>query len=117
LPSHHELSLNAAQARVDGWISQFEEGYFPPLTQIARLVEELGELARAVSHETGAKIPKDGEVLREVEEEVGDLLFVLICFANSQNISLQSSLERVLHKVEVRDKKRWHLKDKSKNHD
>ena len=29
-----------AQHRVDEWISQFEEGYWPPLANLARLVEE-----------------------------------------------------------------------------
>lgn len=47
------LTFEEAQARVAAWVSQYEEGYFPPLVQVSRLVEELGELARAISHETG----------------------------------------------------------------
>ena len=104
------LSIEDAQKRVDAWISQFEEGYFPPLVQIARLTEELGELARAVSHQTGVKIPKKGETLHSIEEEVGDLLFVLICFANANHISLEKALLDNLDKIEKRDTHRWTLK-------
>ncbi|MBO4350049.1 MAG: nucleotide pyrophosphohydrolase [Proteobacteria bacterium] len=104
------LTLHDAQKRVDQWISQFEEGYFPPLVQIARLTEELGELSRAVSHETGVKKPKSGEPLHSSAEELGDLLFVLICFANMQNISLDEIFEKTMQKIETRDTPRWTLK-------
>ena len=104
------LTFDEAQKRVDAWISKFEEGYFPPLVQVARLVEELGELSRSVSHETGVKKPKAGETLHSVSEEIGDLLFVLTCLANSQNISLQEVFESTLAKVDARDTSRWTLK-------
>ena len=106
----NDLSLQEAQNRVDQWISKFEEGYFPPLVQIARLVEELGELSRAVSHEIGVKKPKSGEILHDVEEEIGDLLFVLICLANSQKISLTDVFDKTMDKIEHRDTSRWTLK-------
>ena len=104
------LSFNDAQSRVDNWISQFEEGYFPPLAQLARIIEEVGELSRAVSHQTGIKIPKKSESLHSVEEEFGDLLFVLICFANAQNISLETAFNNTLAKIIDRDTSRWTLK-------
>ncbi len=103
-------SFNDAQKRVDNWISKFEEGYFPPLVQIARLMEELGELSRAVSHQIGVKKPKTGEELHSVQEELGDLLFVLICFANAQNISLDEAFNHALEKIDARDTSRWTLK-------
>lgn len=102
--------MQNAQDRVDAWISKFEEGYFPPLVQIARLAEELGELARAVSHQTGVKKPKSGETLHSIEEELGDLLFVLICFANAYHISLDDIFNRTMQKIESRDTTRWTLK-------
>jgi NTP pyrophosphatase (non-canonical NTP hydrolase) len=49
------MDLKEAQARVDAWISQFEEGYWPPLHNLARLVEEVGELARELNHRYGSK--------------------------------------------------------------
>lgn len=104
------LTFCEAQARVDAWISQFEEGYFEPLVQISRMVEELGELARSVSHEMGKKRPKAGELCHGVDEEVGDLLFVLICFANARGLDLGSQLETTLRKIDGRDRARWTLK-------
>ncbi|MGH7658851.1 MAG: nucleotide pyrophosphohydrolase, partial [Gemmatimonadales bacterium] len=44
------MTLAEAQKRVDEWISQYEEGYFDPLTNMARLSEEVGELAREINH-------------------------------------------------------------------
>jgi NTP pyrophosphatase (non-canonical NTP hydrolase) len=44
------MALAPLQQEVDAWISQFEEGYFPPLAMLARLTEETGELARALMH-------------------------------------------------------------------
>lgn len=104
------LTFDEAQARVDNWISKFEEGYFPPLVQVARLVEELGELSRAISHETGVKKPKKGESPSSVEEELGDMLFVLMCLANSRHLSLAEVFEKTLSKIDARDTSRWTLK-------
>ena len=52
------MSLKDSQHRVDAWVSQFEEGYFHPLTNLARLSEEVGELAREVNHRFGQKTKK-----------------------------------------------------------
>lgn len=104
------LLLSDAQKRVDEWISQFEEGYFPPMVQIARLVEELGELSRALCHACGTKKPKAGEDPGNVQSELGDLLFVMICLANAQGIDLTEALRGVLDKIDHRDRTRWTLK-------
>ena len=40
------MEIKEMQAEVDSWISQFEEGYWNPLSMMARLTEEVGELAR-----------------------------------------------------------------------
>ncbi len=95
------------QEEVDNYISQFKEGYFSPLAMVARLTEELGELAREVNHYYGEKPKKDTEEEKTVEEELGDLLFVVICLANSLNIDLQTAHDRVMNKFTTRDKDRW----------
>ena len=46
----NELSIKQAQKMVDDWINQFEEGYWPPLSMLASLTEEVGELAREINH-------------------------------------------------------------------
>jgi Predicted pyrophosphatase len=70
------MTLRDSQARVDAWISQFEEGYFPPLTNMARLSEEVGELAREINHRFGQKTKKKDEPEGDLAMEMADILFV-----------------------------------------
>jgi NTP pyrophosphatase (non-canonical NTP hydrolase) len=99
--------LTESQARVDRWISQFEEGYFHPLTNMARLSEEVGELAREVNHRFGQKTKKKDEPEGDMGMEMADILFVLICMANREKIDLQDAFDRMMAKVEQRDADRW----------
>ena len=101
------MSLADAQARVDAWISQYEEGYFPPLTNLARLAEEVGELAREINHRYGEKTKKADEPEGDLAMEMADILFVIICLANREGIDLQDAFDRMMAKVESRDVARW----------
>ncbi|HYF38714.1 MAG TPA: nucleotide pyrophosphohydrolase [Gemmatimonadales bacterium] len=101
------MSIREAQARVDTWIAQFEEGYFDPLTNLARLAEEVGELAREVNHRFGKKTKKLDEPDSDLAMEMADVLFVLICMANRERIDLEEAFERMMEKVETRDENRW----------
>lgn len=101
------MSLTDAQRRVDAWVSQFEEGYFPPLTNMARLAEEVGELAREINHRYGEKTKKAEEPDGDVGMEMADILFVIICMANREGIDLQAAFDRMMAKVETRDEARW----------
>jgi len=101
------MSLPDAQQRVDTWISQFEEGYFHPLTNLARLTEEVGELAREVNHRFGQKTKKPEEDQGDMAMEMADILFVLICMANREGIDLQVAFDKMMSKVENRDAQRW----------
>ncbi|HJS48382.1 MAG TPA: nucleotide pyrophosphohydrolase, partial [Gemmatimonadales bacterium] len=75
------MSFADAQHRVDQWIGHFEEGYFHPLTNLARLTEEVGELAREVNHRFGQKTKKPEEPDGDLGMEMADILFVVICMA------------------------------------
>jgi NTP pyrophosphatase (non-canonical NTP hydrolase) len=101
------MSLADAQRRVDAWISRYEEGYFDPLTNLARLAEEVGELAREVNHRFGQKTKKKDEPEGDLAMEMGDILFVLICMANREGIDLQTAFDGMMEKVETRDRERW----------
>ena len=101
------MSLRDAQARVDAWISRYEEGYFHPLTNLARLSEEVGELAREVNHRFGQKTKKSGEADGDLGMEMADILFVLICMANREGIDLEEAFGRMMEKVTARDENRW----------
>ncbi|MCM3122179.1 MULTISPECIES: nucleotide pyrophosphohydrolase [unclassified Mesobacillus] len=104
-------TMKELQQEVDAYISQFKEGYFSPLALTARMTEELGELAREVNHYYGEKPKKKEEEEKTIEEELGDMLFVMICFANSLNIDLEEAHNRVMEKFNTRDKGRWTRKD------
>lgn len=113
----HMKTIQEMQKEVDQYISQFKEGYFSPLALMARMTEELGELAREVNHYYGEKPKKSTEKEKTVEEELGDVLFVLICFANSLEIDLEEAHNRVMEKFNTRDKDRWTRIDKEENDD
>jgi len=111
-----ELTLHEAQKIVDDWINQFEEGYWPPLAQLADLVEEIGELARIINTLENIKKPKPGEKINELEMEMGDVLFSLICLANYYKVDLTKALLKVIKKYDIRDFNRWTpKKHKEKN--
>jgi NTP pyrophosphatase (non-canonical NTP hydrolase) len=101
------MALSDAQHRVHAWISQFEEGYFHPLTNLARLTEEVGELAREINHRFGQKTKKKEEPEGDLEMEIADIVFVLICIANREGIDLDAAFDRMMVKVETRDEARW----------
>jgi NTP pyrophosphatase (non-canonical NTP hydrolase) len=81
--------------------------YWQPLSQLARLAEELGELARIVNHLYGEKPKKPGEAEQELGLEMADILYTMICLANSQGIDLQDAFEQALQKYRMRDATRY----------
>ncbi len=100
-------SLEEIQNVVDQYISQFKEGYFSPLSLLARITEEVGELAREVNHHYGEKPKKAIEAESDMKSELGDVLFIIVCFANSLNISLDEAFDVVMNKYNIRDANRW----------
>ncbi|MCL6501146.1 MAG: nucleotide pyrophosphohydrolase [Pirellulales bacterium] len=95
------------QADVDRWIGQFEEGYWHPLSMLAKLTEEVGELAREVNHLFGEKPKKPDEPPGDLALELADILFIIICYANSLNIDLEEAFNRTMAKYRQRDSERW----------
>ena len=101
------MSFAAAQKEVHEWISRFEEGYWKPLSMLARVTEEVGELARELNHRYGEKPKKTNEPGQEVEEEIADILFVLLALANSLEVDLDEAFAKVMNKYRTRDGERW----------
>lgn len=101
------MAFAPIQQEVDEWISQFEEGYFPPLPMLARLTEEVGELARVLAHHYGGKKPKPGEDPGDAGEEIADTIFVLVCLANSLHVDLDEKFGAMMQKYRERDANRW----------
>lgn len=102
-----DRSLADIQREVDAYITQFKEGYFSPLSMLARMTEEVGELAREVNHRFGEKPKKKDEADNSIEMELGDVFFIVLCFANALGIDLTEAHNRVMHKFNTRDADRW----------
>jgi NTP pyrophosphatase (non-canonical NTP hydrolase) len=101
-----ELTLKQAQATVDEWIQTIGVRYFSELTNLAQLVEEVGEVARVLSRTYGEQSFKTGEPRKELADELADVLFVLICLANQTGVDLTAALEANLQKKTERDRER-----------
>lgn len=101
------MSFAERQEEVDAWISQFEEGYWAPLSMLARITEEVGELAREINHRYGEKPKKPNEKEADLEVEIADVLFVLIALSNSLGIDLDEAFDRMMSKYRIRDGERW----------
>ncbi|WP_164102346.1 nucleotide pyrophosphohydrolase [Candidatus Laterigemmans baculatus] len=98
-----ELTVAEAQRQVDQWIRTIGVRYFGELTNLAQLVEEVGEVARILSRSCGEQSSKPGEPLGDLGDELADVLFVVICLANQSGIDLEAALRRNLEKKTRRD--------------
>lgn len=107
------MELKEAQQIVDRWIETNGVRYFNELTNMAILTEEVGELARIIARKYGEQSfkPSDNDNL---DDELADVLFVLICLANQTGVSLEDALKKNLDKKTSRDKDRHHQNHKLK---
>ncbi len=98
--------LKVLQQEVDDLIQQMG-GYWTPYAMFLSLAEEVGELARQINHYEKVKIKKPTEPKKDIDEEIGDTLYSLICIANYYNIDLAQSLRDVMEKYRKRDANRY----------
>lgn len=104
------MALKKIQKEVDDWISQYKLGYFKPLEILARLAEEVGEVARELNHMFGPKKKKATEDKGDLEMEMADVIYTVVCLANSQGIDLDKAWKKMMKKINSRDKNRWEKK-------
>src|SRR5690348_17013687 len=101
-------TLREVQQEIDSLIKdEWHSHYWAPLSSLARLTEEVGELAREVNHTYGEKPKKADEEQGNIAAEMGDILFILASLANSLNIDLDEAFEQVMAKYQRRDAQRW----------
>ncbi|MGE5384213.1 MAG: nucleotide pyrophosphohydrolase [Omnitrophica WOR_2 bacterium] len=100
------MTIEEAQKVVDTWIKEKGVRYFNELTNTALLMEEVGEVARIMARRYGEQSEKAGEEGMNLEEEIADVLFVLICIANQTGINLTEALKKNLQKKDARDNQR-----------
>ncbi|MES2225887.1 MAG: nucleotide pyrophosphohydrolase [Patescibacteria group bacterium] len=96
-----------AQKKLDDWAQTLEEPYWPPLSELAALTEEVGEVARLLNHMYGSKPKKVEEAQQELGGELMDVIFATMCIANSHGIDLDPEFEKMMDKCYGRDKDRF----------
>ncbi|MEL7533197.1 MAG: nucleotide pyrophosphohydrolase [Bacteroidota bacterium] len=97
------MTITQAQETVDQWIKDYGVRYFSELTNLAILMEEVGEVSRIMSRTYGDQSFKKSDEKVNLADEMADVLFVLICLANQTGIDLQDALEKNLAKKTKRD--------------
>lgn len=101
-------TLAEIQKEIDHLIrNEWQSGYWSPLANLARLTEEVGELAREINHTYGEKPKKASESQGSIAAEMADVLFTLALMANSIDLDLETAFEEVMAKYQKRDARRW----------
>ena len=101
-----DLTIREAQQLVDEWIQTIGVRYYSELTNLAVLVEEVGEVARLLSRLYGDQSFKKSDEQYDLADEFADVLFVLVCLANQTGVDLTAAFERNLAKKTNRDRDR-----------
>jgi len=108
----NEITIQAAQEKVDNWIKTVGVKYFSELTNLGILMEEVGELSRILVRKYGDQSFKNKEEEALLADEMADVLFVLICLANQTGVDLTTALEKNIEKKSLRDATRHQNNEK-----
>lgn len=100
------MNLKELQKEVDGWIKNTNVGYFDVLTNTIILSEEVGEFSSVIARKFGMQKAKNGDN-ENIEEEIGDILWVLTCLSNQLNIDLEECIRKNIVKKTKRDLNRF----------
>ncbi len=104
------MTVREMQGEVDDWIREIGKGYFPPLANMAVLTEEVGELARVIVRRYGPQVAKASDLDRNLEEELADVLWVVVCLANQTGVDLEEAFRGTILKKTSRDRSRFSSK-------
>ena len=110
-----ELTIAEYQKIVDKWIQDVGVRYYSELTNLAELVEEVGEVARIISRQYGDQSFKESDKKYNLDEELADVLFVIVCIANQTGIDLTEAVRKNMEKKYIRDKERHKSNPKLKS--
>lgn len=100
------MTIEEFQAQIDQWIARYGVRYFSPLTNMACLAEEVGELARIMARVYGDQSFKPGEntdAKAALAEEMADVLWVVGCLANQTGVDLEAAVRASMEKKTQRD--------------
>lgn len=110
----NDITIRQAQDTVDHWIRTVGVRYFSPLTNMAVLTEEVGEVARIMARTYGDQSAKQGEKL-DLADELADVLWVVMAIANQTGTDLTQAFANNLSKKNVRDSER-HINNPKLSH-
>lgn len=102
------MNLENAQKAVDQWIKDHGVRYFNELTNMAQLTEEVGEVARIIARRYGEQSEKESDKVKDLGEELADVVFVVLCLANQTGVDLQDAFDKKLALKTKRDHDRHH---------
>jgi len=102
------MEIKNLQTKVDNWIKKHGVRYFNELTNMAQLTEEVGEVARIIARKYGEQSFKKSDEKINLDDELSDVLFVLLCLANQTGVDLQKSFDKRLEQKAKRDHDRHH---------
>lgn len=111
--------MKSEQELVDRWIQNLGVRYFNEMTNTLLLMEEVGEFTRLIARKYGEqsfkKTESEIDINSQLEDELSDILFVVICLANQLNIDLDQAFKNNMLKKTTRDNKRHTENPKLKN--
>lgn len=108
------MEITTLQQQVDEWIKKVGIRYFNELTNMAILTEEVGEVARIIARRYGEQSEKESDKIKDLGEELADVLFVTLCLANQTGIDLQAAFDRKMQLKTIRDAERHENNEKLK---
>lgn len=97
------MKIKEAQNKIDKIIEQYG-GYWEPLSMLARLMEEVGELSRAMNIKFGGKKSKFEGDGKEIDKELADVMFTLIALSNGLKVDIEKNLNEKIEKDLDRNK-------------
>jgi NTP pyrophosphatase (non-canonical NTP hydrolase) len=101
-----EITIQEAQQKVDEWITTIGVRYFNELTNLGILMEEVGELSRIMVRKYGEQSTKETDLGKDMEDEMADVLWVLLCLANQTGVNLTYAFHKNMEKKTARDSER-----------
>ncbi|MCM1292493.1 MAG: nucleotide pyrophosphohydrolase [Bacteroides sp.] len=108
------MTIAGFQREVDRWITTTGVRYFSPLTNMAILAEEVGEVGRQIARIDGDQSFKEGEK-PQLADELADVLWVVAAIANQHGIDLEQAIMNNIDKKSIRDKERHRQNPKLNN--
>ena len=100
------MTIQEAQQQVDNWIHTTGVRYFNELTNLGILMEEVGELSKVMIRVYGEQSFKETDKSKNLEDEMADVLWVLLCLANQTGVNLAEALQKNFEKKNLRDAQR-----------